>query len=163
MVDSTPLISDGKGKKQGHRILGCVDSRKAVLLFNGLILVLYFPLLVYWSMNFVANILNIVQICVSMLVYSFVIQSALKFNQVAVIVGIFWAIIVIVATTAVVVMARDVLAQNLRTTGAIITIGYCTLIYFLNVLIIYANSVYVVEVRKGIMSRETFYREKYSW
>ncbi len=40
MVDSTPLIPDGKEKKEGHRVLCCCDSRKAVIILNVLALAL---------------------------------------------------------------------------------------------------------------------------
>lgn len=162
MVDSTPLIPDSRGKKQGHRVLCCCDSRKAVILINlmGLLLVAAGLIASAIQGTLVTDIPAIVGYCISILFYFIVVCSALQFHRCAVIVAIIWQIVAIVWYTVGLVMNREALAKEANQTDWII---FLVVWYVIHVFILYAEWVYVSEVGKGIMSRETHSREKYSW
>lgn len=163
MVDSTPLIPDSRrGKKQGHRVLCCCDSRKAVILINLIGLVLVAAGLIAGGVQGTLNtdLVAIISYVISILFYFIVMCSALQFHRCAVIVAIIWVLVDIVLVSVGLVMDRETLAKQENQTDLII---YFTVWYVVHVFIIYAEWVYVSEVGKGIMSRETHDREKYSW
>mmetsp|Transcript_5542 Transcript_5542/g.7774 ORF Transcript_5542/g.7774 Transcript_5542/m.7774 type:complete len:170 (+) Transcript_5542:113-622(+) len=164
MTDSTPLINDSRQKqgKLGHRVLCCCDSRKAVILINLFALVLIVAGLIAAAVNntFDSDTSAIIGYVISVLFYLIVMFSALQYHRCAVIVAIIWNLIVIVWTSVGLVMERETLfAKNQNQTDIII---YFTVFYVIHVFVIYAEWVYVSEVGKGIMSRETHSREKYS-
>lgn len=162
MVDSTPLIRDNTGKKQGHRVLCCCDSRKAVILINLIALVLVVAGIIAGAVEGTldSSISYIVAYCISILFYFIVMCSALQFHRCAVIVAIIWNVVQIVWMSVGLVMERETLAQEADKTPIII---YFSIFYVLHLFILYAEGVYVSEVGKGVMSRETHAREKYSW
>lgn len=163
MVDSTPLIPDSRrGKKQGHRVLCCCDSRKAVILINlfGLVLVVAGLITSGVQGTLDGSIASIIGYCISILFFFIVMCSALQFHRFAVIVAIVWEIVAIVWVSVGLILNRETLANPANQTDVII---YFTVWYVLHVFIVYAEWVYVSEVGKGIMSRETHDREKYSW
>ena len=163
MVDSTPLIPDSRrGKKQGHRVLCCCDSRKAVILINliGLLLVVAGLIAGGVQGTLDGSIANIIAYCITILFYFIVMCSALQFHRCAVIVAMIWEIVAIVWLSVELILSRETLASQPNQEGLII---YLVVFYVIRVFIIYAEWVYVSEVGKGIMSRETHDREKYSW
>ena len=168
MVDSTPLIPSNQGKKQGHRVLCCCDSRKATVLINLIGLGLIIAGLITAAVNKTldSSIYAIVAYCISILFYFIVMCSALQFHRCAVIVAIIWTVIQIVLMSVGLVMNKQQLAEevsNESKSNQSATITYFVVWYVIHVFIIYAEGVYVSEVGKGIMSRQTHSREKYSW
>ncbi len=160
MVDSTPLIPDSSSTddKQGHRVLGCCDSRTAVIVINSVFFslsFLSFALLGAFTLSITgAIIFN----CINILFYIIVIYSAVQFQYVGVIVGILWNVIIIILFIVNLVIVR--MSHAIESEAA--TFIIVSVIFFL-LLMIYAECVFVSEVGKGIMSRETHSREKYSW
>jgi lysylphosphatidylglycerol synthetase-like protein (DUF2156 family) len=166
MVDSTPLIPSDKGKKQGHRVLCCCDSRKATVLINFLALLLIVINLIFAGINKTldTSIVAIVIYCISILFYFIVMCSAIQFHRCAVIVAIIWEVITIVVMIVGLVMNRKEVAEETETDSNRIGLIVILVVYFVvKVFVIYAEGVYVSEVGKGIMSRATHDREKYSW
>ena len=166
MVDSTPLIPDGKEeKKQGHRVLCCCDSRKAVLIINAIALVVVLAGFIDASMKTPPGAGPIIFFVLNVVIYIFVMISAFTFGIKGVEIGIFMVVVDIIwfsisiANTA--LEARGWINQGSE--DAIGMIVYVTIMYLLFLLTMYANSVYVLEVSRGIMSKETHSRVKYSW
>ncbi len=161
MVDSTPLIPDNSSTdtKQGHRVFGCLDFWKAVLLINAIALVLYEVVIINNAMKSTFVSLNVILVMVMIIsslfflfyFYILVMSAALKFQDAPVIIGILLAVIGIIMTT--VGLVNNYLIDIID--------GYA-FSYVLHALMLYADAVYVAEVRKGIMSRETYSREEYS-
>ena len=164
MVDSTPLIRDSRVKKQGHRILCCCDSRKAVIMINllGLVLVAAGLIAAAVQRTLVADIPSIIAYVISILFYFIVMCSALQFHRCAVIVAIIWQLVAIVWLSVGLAMNGTELAKEANQTQTDWII-FLVVWYVIHVFILYAEWVYVSEVGKGIMSRETHSREKYSW
>jgi hypothetical protein len=164
MVDSTPLIAKNQGKKQGHRVLCCCDSRKATILINLIALLFIVANLIVSAIDKTldSSIPAIIAYCISILFYFIVMCSALKFHRCAVIVAIIWTVISIVLWTISLIMSKNDLAKMSGQDKEAVTIA-SVIFYVLHVFIIYAEGVYVSEVGNGIMSRETHSREKYSW
>eukprot|EP00984_Skeletonema_dohrnii_P021892 scaffold11048_cov152-Skeletonema_dohrnii-CCMP3373.AAC.4 len=161
MVDSTPLIPDGKEKKEGHRVLCCCDSRKAVIILNLLALALTIASLIIRLVdNQYFSAWTIILYIINLLFYSIVTWSALQFGKSAVEWGIFWSIVDIIWTS--VYLARNSGWMVEGSSNRTATIVAYAIFYVFHVLIIYANWTYVSEVGKGIMSRETHSREKCS-
>ena len=163
MVDASPLIPHRK--KQGRRVLWIFDSRKAVISINFIGLVVYIILLTLELTTWrdLLEHLNIFWLSTNIVFYIIVMVSALIFKHYVVMVGILWAIADIIWFTVDVVGMREWFAQNIGTAYRTSVVVMCTIIYALHLLIIYSGSVFVAEVRKGIMSRETHTREKYCW
>ena len=159
MVDSTPLIpgSSDSDTKQGQRILGCCDSRRAVIVINSIFLALACLGFILLGVSTPLSIGSIILSCISILIYIIVICSALQFQYVVVIVAIVWEVISLILLIVNMIISTD---AGLATKE---TVSVNVLVIFLSLLIIYVECEYVSEVRKGIMSRETHSREKYSW
>jgi len=160
MVDSTPLIpgSSSKDDKQGHRVLGCCDSRRAVIVINSILLALVFLDLLLLGVSYEIKIWTIIVIIVNILFYIIVIYSAVQFQYVGVIVAMIWNVVDIVLYIA--YLIRLSIFGNTASAEATVEIVFSILLFLLA---IYAECVYVSEVRKGIMSSETHSREKHSW
>ena len=160
MVDSTPLIPDSSSKddKQGHRVLGCCDSRRAVIVINSILLALVFLDLLLLGVSYEIKIWTIIVIIVNILFYIIVIYSAVQFQYVGVIVAMIWNVVDIVLYIA--YLIRLSIFGNTVSAEATVEIVFSILLFLLA---IYAECVYVSEVRKGIMSSETHSRETYSW
>ncbi len=163
MVDSTPLLpgSSESDTKQGQRILGCCDSRRAVIVINSIALALSFVGLLLALYQSYDNG-SIIAVCINCVLYFAVLWSVLQYRYIMVIVGMLWAVGGIVWLTMYVVnLSSDIAAEETATAAgeiAGIVIGY---LFFL--FTIYAECIYVSEVRKGIITRETHSREKYWW
>ena len=161
MVDSTPLIPSSQGKKQGHRVLCCCDSRKAVVLINLIALILYVLALISKGVQGTLNndIVSIVFYVITILFYLTVMCSAIQFHRCAVIIAIIWMVFIVIwEIYGIIVEGGSIPAEERQAT--IITF---VVILVIQVFVIYAEGVYVSEVGKGIMSRETHDRERYSW
>ena len=155
MVDSTPLIpgSSDSDTKQGQRILGCCDSRRAVIVINSIALALSsLGLLLILPASDQVLIVFIIVSCICIIFYIIVICSAVNFQYVAVIVAIVWEVInvILVIVNSMFIDSRSDLLSSVLS----------ILLYLLN---IHAACVYIFEVRNGIMSRENHSRETYSW
>ncbi len=163
MVDSTPLIPDSRGKKQGHRVLCLCDSRKAVMIINLLALVLVIGGIIAAAVDdtLKSDVATIVGYCVDILFYLIVMFSALQFHRFAVIVAIIWTVASIVWTSVILIIDREKLAEE--TSNQLDVIIFFAVYYVIHLFVIYVEWIYVSEVGKGIMSRETHSREKYSW
>ncbi len=161
MVDSTPLIpgSSSKDDKQGHRVLGCCDSRRAVIVINSIVLAI--SLLGFLTMavsdKYKLTTSTIIASIIGYLFYIIVICSAGQFQYCAVMVAIIWNVADIVL---VIVYLSEKSSNGTATEGDTFGTVLAMLLYLLA---IYAECVYVSEVRKGIMSSETHSREAYSW
>ena len=83
MVDSTPLIPASRNKKQGHRVLCCCDSRKAVIMINLVALAFYIAAIVINALNGTLNndVVSIIFMCITILFYFTVICSAIQFHR----------------------------------------------------------------------------------
>lgn len=162
MVDSTPLIPASQNKKQGHRVLCCCDSRKAVILINLIALAWYIAAIVINALNGTLNndFVSIIFICITILFYFTVMCSAIQFHRCAVIVAIIWMLFTIVWNVVHLILNRNEIQKTENPQATIITV---VVVIVIQVFVIYAECVYVNEVGKGIMSRETHDREKYSW
>ena len=164
MVDSTPLIpgSSDSDTKQGQRVFGCCDSRRAVIVINSVALALSFIGLLMAVYQSYDNGSTFIAICISCVLYFAVLWSVLEYRSIAVIVGMLWAVGGIVWLTLYVVYSSSDIADE-EATNRDSTIAGIVIGYFFAVLMIYAECVYVSEVRKGIITRETHSREKYWW
>ena len=165
MVDSTPLIPDGKDEeeKQGHKVLCCFDSRKAVLIFSAIALVFTIAIFTDAATSGKADAGRIINFIVNIIVFIVAMVGAFTFGIQGVVAGIVMAIANIIWFAVYLVRNREWLAQNQGTEEGTAYIVIVAIAYLVFLLMIYANSVYVYEVRKGIMSKETHSREKYSW
>eukprot|EP00577_Skeletonema_sp_RCC1716_P033132 CAMPEP_0113390940 /NCGR_PEP_ID=MMETSP0013_2-20120614/10444_1 /TAXON_ID=2843 ORGANISM="Skeletonema costatum, Strain 1716" /NCGR_SAMPLE_ID=MMETSP0013_2 /ASSEMBLY_ACC=CAM_ASM_000158 /LENGTH=109 /DNA_ID=CAMNT_0000274149 /DNA_START=18 /DNA_END=344 /DNA_ORIENTATION=- /assembly_acc=CAM_ASM_000158 len=106
MVDSTPLIPDGKEKKEGHRVLCCCDSRKAVIILNLIALALVIiGLIIRLVDNQYFATWTIILYVLYLFFYSIVAWGALQFGKLAVEWGIFWSIVDMIWTS--VYLARN--------------------------------------------------------
>lgn len=108
-----------------------------------------------------SDVASIVGYCVDILFYFIVMFSAIRFHRTAVFVAIFWTVASIVWTSVILIMDREELAQE--TSNELYLIIFFAVYYVVHLFIIYVEWIYVSEVGKGIMSRETLSREKYSW
>ncbi len=79
-----------------------------------------------------------------------------------VIVAILWAVVEIVLLTVNLASGRSYIANEVTTARDVRIVVY-VLGYVINLFMIYAECVYVSEVRKGIVTKETHSREKYWW
>ncbi len=136
MVDSIPLIPDSSSTdaKQGHRVFGCLYSRKAVIVINAIALVLYQVVIINSAMKSAFESSNVIVVMVIsslfFLFYPLVMSSALKFQHVEVIFGILLAVIGIVLMTV-----------GLVNNYLIDSIGGYVFSYVLHVLLLYADAV----------------------
>ena len=162
MVDSTPLIPASQHKKQGHRVLCCCDSRKAVIMINLVALAFYIAAIVINALNGTLSndVVSIIFMCITILFYFTVICSAIQFHRCAVVVAIIWMLFTIVWNIVSLIMNRDEIQKTENPQATIISV---VIVLIIQAFVIYAEGVYVHEVGKGIMSRETHDREKYSW
>ena len=97
MVDDTPLIAKGepnRGKKQGHRVLCCCDSRKGTMLVNLVALIFSIIGLVSASINYksTGDYWLIVILSISVLFWLSVVWGALRYHRCAVFIAMLWAI-----------------------------------------------------------------------
>ena len=166
MVDSSPLIPGTHGRKQGHRVLCCCDSRKAVILINLIALAFSIYLIIISALNGTlrGDIVSIVVYCVSILFHLIVICSAIQFHRCAVIIAIIWQIIKIILVVIFLILNGTSGAFTKLTETAKRVYIISNVIWFgVTFIVLYAEMVYVREVKLGIMSRKYHEREKYSW
>ena len=159
MVDETPLIAENtRGKKQGHRVLCCCDSRKATIMIALVSLFWSIVALVYAIIDTNVNgVWNYVGYSLSILFYILVVWGAIRFHRGAVVVCIIYEIVALVMITIGAVQYDWGTDED-----KIAAISALILSYFLNLIIIYAQMTFVSEVSRGIMSPATHDREKYS-
>ncbi len=161
MVDSTPLIPDSsiKDDKQGHRILGCCDSRRAVITINSIALALSFVGLLF-VLNSDSSNWVIISSCINCVFYFVVLGNVLIFRYGVVIVAILWDVtIFILMIVSLIIGWRYDMNGIFRDTFK----SYGVLVIIFTVHKIFAECAFVYEVRKGTMSRETYSMVKYSW
>mmetsp|Transcript_27038 Transcript_27038/g.56324 ORF Transcript_27038/g.56324 Transcript_27038/m.56324 type:complete len:168 (+) Transcript_27038:187-690(+) len=162
MVDSTPLISGGSNKKQGHRVLCCCDSRKATIFVATPALVLSIIALVSVAIDGQSlsnNAWTIATFSLSILFYILVIWGAIRYHSGAVIVSVLWEIasIVLLIITAVQYPWSSLNEQDKQDGAWILGVQFAW-----RLLVIYAEGTFVSELSRGIMSAATHSREKYS-
>ena len=169
MVDSTPLIPHGddnssssssSSSSQGGGYL-CCDSRKAIIVINSVFLG-------FWSLDLILLLANavpltiqqIIVISINMLFNIIVIYSALQFQYIAVIVAILWDVTIFILMIVSLIIGWRY-GMNGIFGDAFKSFDILAIIFSVHK--IYAECVFVYEVRKGIMSSETHSREKHSW
>ena len=164
MVDSTPLIPSDK--KQGHRVLCCCDSRKAVIIINMLALawIIYVIILGAVQGTLSADIVQIVFYALAILFPIIVMCSAIQFHRCAVIIAIIFQVIAVVLHIIALIglgasgeLAK--LAGDARNTFIVSNVIW----FIIYLVVLYSEIVYVREVKHGIMSRQNHARERYSW
>ena len=164
MVDDTPLIAKGepnRGKKQGHRVLCCCDSRKGTMLVNLVALILSILGLVSVSINYknTGDYWAIVILSISVLFWLSVVWGALRYHRCAVFIAMLWAIaslvLIIIGTVQ---YDWDTVSEEDKP----YSIAGVTILMVWWLVVIYADAVFISEVSNGIMSPETHSREKYS-
>lgn len=190
-IDPTPLIDDhrgddvdfvdGKGhrrsddddasststpgKKRGHRVLYCCDTRRAALIFT--------------IIQFVINILGLLSItlldtvpfsiitCIlysaSMVFYLLVLYGIIYYRRCAVLLSLVWEIIaiVLVIVSAAIFDWKSVNGASDQTEKVAMIVIIAGIVAW-RVLVIYSLGMFVTEVRSGVMSVESHDREKYS-
>lgn len=162
MVDDTPLIAEKSRKKQGHRVLCCCDSRKAAVLVSLVALVFSILALVgaaIPSTDVPVNTWSIVTFSLSILFYMLVIWGAIRYHRCAVFTSLLWD------ATSFVILIIGMVTYNwdsLKEDERIQSIAAMSIILVWRLLTIYANSTFLYEVGKGIMSPENHSRERYS-
>lgn len=139
MVDSTFLIPDGKDdeEKQGHKVLCCCDSRKAVLIFNSITLVVVIAFFINGAMIRQLGARTILKFIADVVVGIAVIVSALTFGLRGVTAGISLAVIEIIWLTVDVAMGKVSLQDPEEAAGSI---AYVVIIYLLRLLILYMQT-----------------------
>ena len=110
------------------------------------------------------DIVSIVVYCVSILFHLIVICSAVQFHRCAVIIAIIWQIIkIILVVTFLILSGTSGAFANLTGTAKRVYIVSTVIWFVVTFIVLYAEMVYVREVKLGIMSRKYHEREKYSW
>ena len=110
------------------------------------------------------DIVSIVVYCVSILFHLVVIFSAVQFHRCAVIVAIIWQIIkIILVVIALILNGTSGASGSLAETAKRVYIISNVIWFVVTFIVLYAEIVYVREVKLGIMSRKYHEREKYSW
>lgn len=168
MVDPTPLLSTERGinkqAKQGHRVLCCCDSRKAVLLFSFLATCLnIFGIISITVLDVPFTTTACVIYSVSIAFYLLVFFGAITYHRCAVILAMIWelAAIALIIASAVLFDWSSVSAPEEHNEK----VGVITLLALMlawRLLVVYSYFSFVSEVSSGIMSPETHDREKYS-
>ena len=166
MVDPTPLLSTERGiqqKKQGHRVLCCCDSRKAVILFSLLAMCLnIFGIISITLLDVPFTTTSCVIYSVSIAFYFLVLFGAITYHRCAVILAMIWELVAIALLIAGAVMFdwASVSEEDPNEKAGVITLLAVMLAWKL--LVVYSYFSFVSEVSSGIMSPETHDREKYS-
>ena len=167
MADASPLLDSAqKGedetKKQGRKYFGCCcDSRRAVIIITS------FMIICEVTMFAVAGALGAVPITALRIAAWIVdvvwnistIIGAIKFNDVVVLMSAVWHLYMIAAT-----IYLQVAHYASYSTSKLIILSFvsCGVSILVRLLIIYANCLFAYEVRKDIMTRDTYSkRERY--
>jgi hypothetical protein len=165
MADVTPLIDPNqKGAaetKQGSKYYGCCcDSRRAVFALNTLdiVLSLILSLTIFYVTEQALSGLQLAVWIVNEIWNAATILGAFCYSDVVVIMGVMWQIYKLVA--GLYLIAAD---YPTRTPESQVTsICYLGIAVPLTLSVIYANCLFAYEVRRDIMSKETYNRERYS-
>ncbi|KAL7425932.1 hypothetical protein ACHAXH_000430 [Discostella pseudostelligera] len=167
MVDPTPLLSTERGikqQKQGHRVLCCCDSRKAVLLFSLIALGLsIFGIISITLLDVPFTVEACVIYSVSIAFYLLVFFGAVTYHRCAVVLALIWELVAIALLIASAVMYDWAsLSAPEQHTEKVWVITLIALMLAWRSLVVYSYFSFVSEVSSGIMSPETHDREKYS-
>lgn len=179
MVDQTPLISaqreDLRGPKIGHSCCGCFcDTRRAVILvqlifqiiLGTLGVVVYNESTVYTNWTNDPNVVkdlehayqqNSIVIGVGILVGFIVIFGAITYRASLILLGIVWFMI----QTALEIFFLYPVVKDLNYHGSAAWTALIGPIVWLLILI-YPHIVFFFEIKKGVMSAETYPRERQS-
>mmetsp|Transcript_41362 Transcript_41362/g.74564 ORF Transcript_41362/g.74564 Transcript_41362/m.74564 type:complete len:178 (-) Transcript_41362:221-754(-) len=173
MVDPTPLIPGGNSSnvKQGHQIFGCCcDSKRAVIVFNIITLVCTAISMIWLAIasgtfDLVSDDVTMEEIeqyyiramifgGVTIGINVMVIFGASIYNAWAVLIGALW-----VVTSLVLTIMFNVQYANDHGTS----VYYSPIVDIIwAVIVLYPHIVFIYEVRKGIMTPQTYSREEYS-
>ena len=147
-----------KRGKLGHRVFCCCDSRKATILVSLVALVLSILAIISYSLKPI-NGWGIAVSCISTLFYILVIWGALRYHRCAVILSLIWQLVALVLKVIGTARYDWGALQGDDKTAAIIAVA---VIMTWDVVVIYCLGTFVSEVSRGIMTKETHSREKYS-
>ncbi|KAL7493962.1 hypothetical protein ACHAWT_002748 [Skeletonema menzelii] len=158
MVDTTPLVDSGKEEKIGHKYCGCCcDSRRAVLIFNifNLIFALIAIFIVVGTRSYIGAYWAF--LIVGIIIISLTIAGAALYNKWMVILGALWAVITLIKSFVKAARGGSFLTIT-DVNGEYYSYPIVDLIWAIiwQGLVLYADITFIVEVSKGIMSRETY-------
>ncbi|KAL7544458.1 hypothetical protein ACHAWF_007838 [Thalassiosira exigua] len=159
MADETPLIGTESKGKQGHRVLCCCDSRKAVILVSLVALVLMILGLIGVIKDHTGNSWTIASLSISIAFYLLVIWGAIRFHRCAVLCSFIWEIVAMVFMIIGAATYNWSLVSGQEKESAIAAV---VIILLWRMLVLYSLATFLREVRNGIMSPETHKRERYS-
>ena len=148
-----------KQGKLGHRVFCCCDSRKATILVSLVALVLSILAIISYSIQKPTNGWGIAVSCISTLFYILVIWGALRYHRCAVILSLIWQLVALVLKVVGTARYDWGALQGDDKTAAIVAVA---VIMTWDVVVIYCLGTFASEVSRGIMTKETHSREKYS-
>ncbi|KAL7455840.1 hypothetical protein ACHAWC_007362 [Mediolabrus comicus] len=158
MVDTAPLVDDyEKEKKIGHKFCGCCcDSRRAVIIVNFIdfIFVLIAILLAVATNDDIGA--GWAVLIIDIIIVALTIAGAALYNKWLVILGCLWAVINL--TLRIVAATQGLSYFAVTVNGEVIRLPWLEVIlaFIWEGLILYADITFIVEVSKGIMSRDTY-------
>ncbi len=167
MIDPSPLIAAEHGikqTKQGHRVLFCCDSRKAVLLFSLLSLLLNaFGILTITLFGVPFTVIQCVMNSLTIAFCLLVLFGAITYHRCAVILAVIWELVAIALSISLAVLFDWASVsgpdQHSDKVGIILTV---TILLAWRLLVVYLYFSFAREVSSGIMNSATYDREKYS-
>jgi len=167
MADASPLLDsvqkgeEGETKKQGRKYFGCCcDSRRAVIILTSFIIICE---LVMFSVAAAKGVLPLTGLRIAGWIVDVVwnistIIGAIKFNDIVVLMSSIWHSYMIAATIYLEVIHYATYSDTMQ----ILSIVYNCVSILVRLAIIYANCLFAYEVRKDIMTRDTYSkRERY--
>ena len=168
MADATPLIDDDDWEikdadktKKGRKFFGCCcDSRRAVIVTNILDIILCIILYICSAFQTSLSGLQITVWVVNQIWNTATILGAFYYSDIIVIMGVLWQLF---KMSAIIYHFAEYYAPSKSLEERVALIFYLCIAIPLIILTIFANSLFAFEVRRNIMSKETYKkRERYS-
>lgn len=165
MADASPLLKgeeEDETKKQGRKYFGCCcDSRRAVIVLTS------FMIICEVTMFSVASALHSVPVT-ALRIASWIVDvvwnistiiGAIKFNDIIVLMSAVWHLYMIAAS---IYLQVKQFASYSTSKLIILSIVYACVLILVRLAIIYANCLFAYEIRKDIMTRDSYSkRERY--